>query len=189
MVAVGLMVRPHGLKGHVVIKPETDFIEERFVAGAVLWTRPRAGTQPEELTIGSVRVQNGRPVVTFTGFGAIDDIERLLGQELRIPEAALQPLEPGTYYEHQLAGCEVETVDGERVGVVARVEGGSGASQLVVNGERGEVMVPLADAICVEVDVTARRIRIAPPAGLLELNVAGSGQPAAGRRTRAGKDA
>jgi hypothetical protein len=36
--------------------------------------------------------------------------------------------------------------------------------------------------ICREIDVDARRIRIEPPVGLLELNEAGGGQPAAGRR-------
>jgi ribosomal 30S subunit maturation factor RimM len=41
---------------------------------------------------------------------------------------------------------------------------------LSVEGRRGEVLVPLAADICVEVDVAGRRIRINPPEGLLELN-------------------
>jgi ribosomal 30S subunit maturation factor RimM len=53
---------------------------------------------------------------------------------------------------------------------VRRVEGGAGASVLTVEGPDGEVLVPLAAEICVEVDVAARRIRIDPPEGLLELN-------------------
>ena len=43
-------------------------------------------------------------------------------------------------------------------------------SRLVVKGRRGEVLVPLVAGICVEIDVDARRIRIDPPEGLLELN-------------------
>ncbi len=67
-------------------------------------------------------------------------------------------------------GCRVETRAGLLVGTVRRVEGPQNGSRLVVDGSRGEVLVPLADAICVLVDVSARRIVIDPPEGLLDLN-------------------
>ena len=112
MAVVGRVARPHGLRGDVVVKPETDFVAERFRPGATLWTRS-AGRE-EQLTIASARVQNGRPVVGFEGLSSIEAVERLAGLELRVPEESLQPLEPGRYYEHQLVGCSVETADGAR---------------------------------------------------------------------------
>jgi 16S rRNA processing protein RimM len=168
MALVGRISRPHGLRGQVAINPETDFIEERFAEGATVWTRSPAGD--ERLTIDSMRVQNGRPIVGFEGFARVEDVERLLGLELRVPEGALQPLQPGTWYEHQLVGCAVETTAGDVVGEVAKVEGGAGASRLVMNGPRGEILIPLAVDICVEIDVANKKIRINPPEGLLELN-------------------
>ena len=42
-----------------------------------------------------MRVQNGRPVVGFEGFARIEDVERLAGLELRVPEETLQPLAAG----------------------------------------------------------------------------------------------
>ena len=69
-----------------------------------------------------------------------------------------------------LTGCRVETIDGRLVGQVERVELGTGTPTLVVNGARGEAMVPLAEDIGRRVDVAARLIVIDPPAGLLELN-------------------
>jgi 16S rRNA processing protein RimM len=165
---VGRVTRPHGLRGQVVIHPETDFIEVRFAEGATMWTRSAAGD--EQLTVASMRVQNGRPIVGFKGFERIEDVERLAGLELRVPEDALQPLQPGTYYEHQLVGCAVETTAGDVVGEVAKVEGGAGASRVVINGPRGEILIPLAVDICVEIDVANKKIRINPPEGLLELN-------------------
>ena len=169
MALVGWITRPHGLKGDVVISPETDFVEERFRPGAVLWTRSPQGDQP--LTIATARVQNGRAVVGFEGLSRIDDAERLAGQELRVPEDTLHQLEAGQYYEYQFVGCAVERVSGEPVGTVTRVEGGAGGSRLVIDGgARGEIQVPLAVHICVEVDVAGKRIRIDPPEGLLEIN-------------------
>jgi 16S rRNA processing protein RimM len=168
MALVGRIARPHGLKGQVAVNPETDFVEERFAAGASVWTRSSAGE--EQLTVASLRLQNGRPIVGFIGFDRIEDVERLAGQELRVPEDALQPLQAGTYYEHQLVGCVVETTTGDVIGEVAKVEGGAGASRLVVDGPRGEILIPLAVDICVDIDVARKRIRINPPEGLLELN-------------------
>ena len=182
MALVGRIARPHGLRGQVAINPETDFIEQRFAAGARVWTRSAAGD--EQLTVSSLRVQNGRPIVGFEGFERIEDVERLQGLELRVPEETLQPLQPGTYYEHQLVGCTVETVSGDAIGEVAKVEGGAGASRVAINGPHGEILIPLAVDICVEIDIANKKIRVNPPEGLLELNET---KAAGGRRQRAGK--
>jgi 16S rRNA processing protein RimM len=168
LVLVGRIARPHGIRGHVVVNPETDFVDERFREGATMYTRGASGD--ETLTISTARIQGGRPIVGFEGFARIEDVERLAGQELRVPEEELQALEPGRFYHHELVGCVVETVQGETVGRVERVEGGLGGSRLVVGGHRGEILVPLAAEICVEIDVPAKRIRVDPPDGLLDLN-------------------
>lgn len=168
MVLVGRIARPHGIRGQVIVSPETDFVETRFAVGAALWTWSARGC--EQLRIVASRIQGGRPVVLFDGCQAIEDVERLAGLELRVPEEELQPLGEGMYYQHQLVGCVVETSAGGRVGDVVGVEGGAGASVLRVAGARGEVLIPLAAEICVDVDVRARRIRVDPPEGLLELN-------------------
>jgi 16S rRNA processing protein RimM len=135
--------------------------------------------------VASLRVQNGRPVVGFEGFARIEDVERLAGLELRVPEETLQPLQPGSYYEHQLVGCVVETVAGNAVGTVSAVEGGAGGTRLVMNGRLGEILIPLAVDICVEIDVANKRIRIDPPEGLLELNERGPAK--AGPYVRGGR--
>lgn len=179
MVLVGRVARPHGLRGHVAVNPETDFIEERFRPGAIVWTR--IDGCDASLTIASVRVQNGRPVIAFEGRLTREDVEPLAGLELRVPEDALRPLDPGHFYEHQLVGCLVETAAGTVVGPVVRVEGGPGGSRLVVDGERSEVQIPLAVDICTDIDVAARRIRIDPPEGLIDLN-----ETKRGRRMRSG---
>jgi len=180
MVLVGRVARPHGLRGHVVVTPDTDFVAERFRSGAQLWTR--VAGRDEVLTIVEARVEGRRPVVAFEGYGSVEAAEGLAGRELRVPESSLLPLPAGSYYLHQLVGCRVETVDGAVVGEVARVEGGVGAAMLTVNatGATGsEVLVPFVQEICVGVDLDARVIRVQMPEGLLEIN-----EPGPARRTR-----
>jgi 16S rRNA processing protein RimM len=69
-----------------------------------------------------------------------------------------------------LEGCRVETVEGREVGTVREVlHTGGEAPVLVIRDERGrENLVPLAESICVEIDVEAKLIRVDPPDELLE---------------------
>jgi len=108
----------------------------------------------------------------------------MAGLELRVPENVLQPLPAGGYYQHQLIGCVVQTAGGDRIGEVARVEGGSAGSLLVVNATGGEILIPLAADICTDVDPGNKRITVVPPEGLLELN-----EPPAARKSRSVKPA
>jgi 16S rRNA processing protein RimM len=170
-VLVGIVARTHGLRGQVMVNPHTDFVEERYRPGAVLWTR-RNGTV-ERVIVASVRFQQSRPVVAFDGVVSVEQAGSYTGCELRVPEAALHALDRNAHYLHQLIGCEVETIAGARVGRVSGVSGGAGASVLAIAGQDGEVLVPFAADICVSIDVATRRIVIAPPEGLLDLNVTG----------------
>jgi 16S rRNA processing protein RimM len=168
MVLVGRVARTHGIRGHVLVNAETDFVAERFQAGAQFWTRLDGREQP--LRIAEARLEGPRPILAFEGYATIEAAEGLAGAELRVPESDLLPLPEGTYYLHQLVGCRVETTEGATIGSVSRVDGGAGAAVLAVDGARGEVLVPLVQEICVGIDVGARVIRVRLPEGLLELN-------------------
>jgi ribosomal 30S subunit maturation factor RimM len=49
-------------------------------------------------------------------------------------------------------------------------EGVSGTPLLVVDAREGELLIPLAEDICISVDIAARRIDVLLPDGLRELN-------------------
>jgi 16S rRNA processing protein RimM len=79
-------------------------------------------------------------------------------------------LPAGSFYRHDLVGCRVETRDGQAVGTVSGVEGTMAGSRLVIDGARGEILIPLASDICTTIDVDGKRIVVEPPEGLLDLN-------------------
>jgi 16S rRNA processing protein RimM len=120
--------------------------------------------------IREVRFHQGRPVVSLEGVETIDDAEALAGVELRMRTSDMAPLPDGTYRHHELIGCEVRDQHDRVIGRVTAVEGPTERSQLVIEGARGQVLVPLVAGICVSVDPGAQRIVINPPDGLLELN-------------------
>ncbi|MGQ0734608.1 MAG: ribosome maturation factor RimM [Acidobacteriota bacterium] len=168
MVLVGFVARTHGRRGEVIVNPETDFAPARFRPGATLFARVASGPV-ERVTLTSARFQQGRPIVGITGIGSINEAERMAGAELRIAASQQQKLPDGQYYHHELIGCEMVTTDGQALGTVTSVEGSGAASRLVVRGPRAELLVPLVDEFC-RIDVTARRIVVSLPDGLLEVN-------------------
>jgi 16S rRNA processing protein RimM len=168
MAAVGRIARAHGIRGQVIVNPETDFPEQRFRPGAKVYVN--RGPAVEALAIATARLQNGRPVIGLEGVETMNDAETLAGLELRVPVEELAPLPEGTFYHHDLVGCHVVTGRGEEVGTVEGVEGTVGGSRLVVAGASGEILIPLATEICRTIDVAGKRIVIEPPEGLLDLN-------------------
>jgi 16S rRNA processing protein RimM len=169
---VGRIARAHGIRGQVIVNPETDFPLERFHEGAELFVEQAGGVRA--LRVASVRFQHDRPVLGFDGVETMNDAEALAGLELRVPIDRLMPLPAGSYYHHDLIGCRVETIDGRAIGIVKDVEaataGKGGGSRLVVDGDGGEILIPLVAEFCKTVDVIGKRIVIDAPAGLLELN-------------------
>jgi 16S rRNA processing protein RimM len=171
MALVGRIARAHGIRGQVIVNPETDFPEDRFQPGAELFIE-RDG-RIEALKVTSARFHGARPVIGIDGVETMNDAGTLAGRELRVPVERLAALPADTFYRHDLVGCVVETRDGTRIGPVTDVEGSMTGSRLVVDGATGEVLIPLVAAICTVVDPAAKRIVIDPPAGLIEANEGG----------------
>ena len=169
MALVGRIARAHGNRGEVIVDPATDFPEERFKPGSIFHIRRASGR--ESLAVERVRFHRGRPILGIAGIDTMDAAEAMAGIELRIEVEALQPLPPAAFYHHDLVDCDVQTVDGRAIGRVTAVEGDAAGSRLVVEGKTGEVLIPLAVDICVSVDVGGKKIVVAPPDGLLDLNV------------------
>ncbi len=61
-------------------------------------------------------------------------------------------LDEGEYFDWQLEGCRVETIEGREIGLVKELMRTGGTEILVVTGEK-EYLIPFANAICIEVDI------------------------------------
>ena len=167
MALVGRIARAHGIRGQVIVNPETDFPEDRFQPGAELFIE--RGGRIEALKVTSARFHGARPVIGIDGVETMNDAGTLAGRELRVPVERLAALPADTFYRHDLVGCEVRAA-GKGVGKVVAVHGPIDRCHLVVEGQRGEILIPLVDHICVNVDPANGVIDVNPPDGLLEAN-------------------
>lgn len=165
-VVVGRIGRPHGIRGEVTVETRTDEPDERFAPGAVLSVDTPAGM----LTVDRAHWHSGRLLVAFAGVADRNQAEALRGLLLHVErDAGEVPDDPEEYYDSSLVGCAVDLSDGTTVGVVSEVVHLPGQDLLAVRTpDDRDVLVPFVAAIVPTVDVTARRIVITPPPGLIE---------------------
>ena len=170
-VAIARILRPQGRKGEVAAEILTDF-PERFerLRTAFLEAADRA---PYPVDLERTWPHKGRIVLKFSGIDSIEDASRLRGYQVLVPWEQRAPIPPHHYYVGELIGCRViRQHQGQEIGTVTEVESTGGVDVLHVKraGAENEVLVPLAQEICTQIDVSSRVIFIDPPEDLLELN-------------------
>jgi 16S rRNA processing protein RimM len=167
VVAVGRIGKAHGLRGAVYVEPWTDAPEERFVPHTVLQTDP-----PERgpLTIEDVRLLSGKQVIQFAGVADRNTAETLRGTLLVMP-AEQRPLieDPDEFYDTDLIGLSVRSLDGTVFGPVTDVLHSPADSLLVIDLAGREVLLPFRKQFVPDVDLAAGIVVIDPPDGLFDL--------------------
>jgi 16S rRNA processing protein RimM len=162
---VGVIGRPHGVRGEVAVELRTDEPESRFAPGEVL--REDGGTRL--FTVRSIRDQPGRLLVKFAELADRAAAEAARGTVLTVDvEPDDQPAEPGTFYDRQLIGLLVTTQDGVAVGTVVSVLHLPSQDVLEIVTEAGARLVPFVAALVPEVDLEAGCLTVVDIAGLLD---------------------
>jgi 16S rRNA processing protein RimM len=168
LIIVARTVRARGLKGELVADLLTDFPERFEQISRLLGIGPSG--EYEELQLENYWFQNDRVVLKFVGYDSIESANTLVGYELGLPEAERVQLSPDEFYDWELEGCSVEIENGSAIGNVREIMRTGGVELLVVEDHtRREHLIPMAESIVIEIDLSRRKIVIDPPEGLLDL--------------------
>ena len=166
LVTIAKVSKTRGLRGEVAAEVLTDFPERFDGLKGVIGILP--GGKQVDLKIERFFFQKGRIVLKFAGYDSIEEAENLRNAEISVPESEAVELESDEFFDWQLEGCHVETIDGNAIGTVRELLRTGGTEVLIVAGTGKEFMIPFAESICIEVNVENKHIRIDPPEGLLE---------------------
>ena len=140
LVTVARVAKPRGVKGEVAADLLTDF-PDRF-KGLEELIAVFADGRRERLGLEGHWFHGGRVVLKLKGYDSPEEAARLAGCVLAVPETSAVKLEEGEFYDWQLEGCRVETVEGKEVGTVSAVlHTGGEAPVLVVDRHAAEVGV------------------------------------------------
>ena len=111
---VGIITKPHGVKGEVRVFPTTDdtrrfeLLEEVYLE--------EEGESPYH--ISSVKYQKNMVILGFRECGSMNEAELLRNRELWINRDQALPLEEGQYFLCDAIGLPLITEEGETVGVL-----------------------------------------------------------------------
>lgn len=162
MVAIGLVVKPQGRKGEVLVQPLSDR-PDRFPTLRAVYV-PGEGGAARAMAVVDCWPHKDRFVLKLEGVDSIDDAEKFRGMDVRIPEGDLPALPRGSYYHHQLKGLAAFDEAGAALGTVHDIlETGGEAPVLALRAGGAETLIPLAEAFVREVDLERGRIVVVRP--------------------------
>lgn len=159
---IARMLAPFGIKGEVKVSIETEF-PERFAQLHRVFVGP--DHRPYE-------VESFRRHREF-GLLKLADVDRNAAEELRgfsvdILTSEAVPLNENEYYVYQVEGLRAVTEEGEDLGMVEEVLFTGSNDVYVVQGPKGEILLPALKDVVLQIDVDAGRIVVRIPAGLLD---------------------
>jgi 16S rRNA processing protein RimM len=182
---LALIRRPQGRKGEVFADILTDF-PEKFTERRRLWLvapdpgakdGPQAASRPAlpaAVELIAHWPHKGGIVLHFAGIDSISAAEALAGLAVAIPHAERAPLAEGETYIDDLIGCALVDVAGPEPAVIGQIENvdstAGPVALLVVRSRQDEILIPFAKSYLRKIDLDARRVEMALPAGLVDLN-------------------
>lgn len=161
--AIGRVIKPHGVQGEVRVELMTD-VPERFKWLESVYVGER---NPRRVVVESVRFHQEFVLLKLAGYPTRTEAEALRDELLQVPEEEAIPLEEGEYFLHQLLGLEVLTEGGQSLGRLTDVLETGANNVFVVSGADGEHLIPDIPDVVQEVDVDGGSIIIRPLPGLL----------------------
>ncbi len=175
--------RTQGRKGEVFAEILTDF-PEKFADRRRLWLlrdpdvalKPSADENPREVALVHHWLHKGGIVLHFAGVESISGAEELAGLIVAIPLDERAKLDEDEVFIGDLIGCALLDVAGAEpatVGEIEDVDRSAGpVAILVVRGKSSddEILIPFAKDYLRLVDVKAKRVEMALPEGLVDLN-------------------
>jgi 16S rRNA processing protein RimM len=171
--------RPQGRKGEVFADILTDF-PERFSERRRLWlvaddssAQAAPAPAPRQVELAAHWLHKGGIVLHFAGVDSISAAEALAGLAVVIPRTERAVLGEDEAYVGDLIGCTLVDVAGSglAVGEIEDVDRTAGpVALLVVRGAAGEILIPFAKNYLRKIDLEARRVEMALPEGLIDLN-------------------
>ena len=169
-IAIARIARTRGNRGEVLADPYTDN-PARFDDLDEVWLEFDDGRRQSRIAkkLEDAWEHKGRKVLKLEGIDTISDAEAWVGCWVMIPAEHTVKLPEGTYFNHDLVGCAVSSIDGTLIGTVKSILDISNNAQLIVRGSGREFLIPAVKSICVEVSIPDKRIIIDPPEGLLDL--------------------
>ena len=162
LLVIGEVLRPQGVRGEVRVRMLTDFPERFRVLKSVY-----LGGTPKPVSVERTRLHQGYALLKLAGYDDRTAVESLRHALVQIPVEEAMPLEEDEYYLYQVVGLATWTMQGDYLGWVREVLSTGANDVYVVQGDKGEILVPAVEDVVLEVDLASGRLTVELMEGLI----------------------
>ena len=160
-VAVGRITRAHGVQGELAVLVISE-VPGRFADGETVWLE-----DGRTLTVESSRPHKDRLLVRFREVQTREQAEALQRALLVVPESLSPELPEGSWWDHRIVGCAIETDTGRALGTVHDViHTAANDVWSAVDDDGTETLIPVLRDVILDVDMDAKRIVVREIPGL-----------------------
>jgi len=162
--SLGIIIGTFSLDGSVKVLSTTDFGEDRYQEGQVLYLRKEDDIV--EVTVNKYRHGKDSDIVLFNEITTVEEALAKKGYEILIDKD--EAILPKNYYHfYELEECDVYDEAGNKLGHVKKVEEFPAQITLRVKADKKEFQVPFVDAFIKKVDIKNKKIIISLIEGML----------------------
>lgn len=162
--AIGRVLRPHGVRGELRVELLTDSPEHLVELKQVY-----VGAEYRAYPLESVRLHQKVALLKLHGCDDRNAADELREQVVYVAAADAVPLDVDEVYEYQLVGLQVVTDEGQHLGEVVEVFTAPGANDIfIVHGPLGEILLPAIADVVVALDLEAGQLVVHLLPGLLD---------------------
>lgn len=162
--AVGMLRKPHGLRGDLLLEVYTDF-PERLRPGTQIFV----GDEHRPLKITRRRPHNNGLILGFEGVDTPEAAGKLRATVAYVPSADRPALPEGEYYHHEIIGLSVLDEDGAELGRLSEIiQTGANDVYVVKTAQGKEILLPALKEVLLGVDLESKIMRVHLLPGLVD---------------------
>jgi len=160
-VHIATVLRPHGIRGAVVVLVDPSVSDVLRPGVAVTIQRDDVCLST---AIRSVARHKAGLRISLREVNDRSEAEQLSGGRMIVTRDLLPAPAEGEYYDFDVLGCNVVATDGRELGMVSQIIPTGASDVYVVVGPYGEILVPAVAGAITSIDTDTRRVVIDPKA-------------------------
>jgi 16S rRNA processing protein RimM len=161
---VGRVVRPHGVRGDLMVQPLSEILDSVRPGARVF-----VGGRAHPIALVSLRRHGRAYLMRLEGCGSRESAESFRGEEVRVRMEETAPLAPGRYYYWQIIGLRVVTEEGQPLGVVRQILETGANDVYIVGPDTGkDILLPAISSVIRKIDLDKGEMVVRLIPGLVE---------------------
>ncbi|WP_010661978.1 ribosome maturation factor RimM [Marinilabilia salmonicolor] len=165
---IGKLAKPHGVSGETAIRLTSE-VAESELDPTFIFVDIDKGLVP--FRVNEFRYKGGDVLlVKLPLLETEKDIRKLMDNDIYISPHEISGPSVGTNNINAFNGFKAIDINEGELGIIESIQDISGNPLFIINGKKGELLIPVAEEFIVNVDEENKTIELNIPEGLLDLN-------------------